>query len=512
MALALGLATPATSAGTPSGRSARDLMYTKNKSFKIPFNVDPSERARLKQVQLWVSENSGFNWKEGTHTTPDRPYFTFRAPRDGEYWFAVRTLDNQGKLYPSDDEEVRPSMKVIVDSKVPSLVLEPDGRRGSQTSVRWEIHDENLDPNSLVIEYQVEGANKWGRVRIDKRPAPLIGSVHWDAQTAEPLVVRALVEDWALNRTEATIETAEGTPNRDDFVTGDMGNASDPPPPMRQIAAGPDFTPVGDPPGSDSQENFPPPASNRNDPDPFLASDNAESKQASRAEKPPNRNASLLVGSPQFPLQYAVDDAGPDGPNTVELWVTSNGGRTWNRRGEDPDRVSPFLVDLGGEGTYGLCLVARSASGLGDQPPAPGDPPQIWVEVDNTPPSVVLNPPAVGTGKNAGKVSITWGAKDFHLAPLPVVLLWRPDQAGAQWQKITGPVANTGRYVWSVPADAPPRLHIRIEVIDTVGNRGTAETTETGHVIVDRTRPRSRIIGLDPSARTGDGPAARPLR
>ncbi len=94
----------------------------------------------------------------------------------------------------------------------------------------------------------------------------------------------------------------------------------------------------------------------------------------------------LLVANPRFKLQYAIDDAGPSGPATVELWITQDGGRTWIRRGDDPDRVSPIEVDLGGEGTYGLCLVARSASGLGDQPPAPGDPPQSWVEVDSTPP------------------------------------------------------------------------------------------------------------------------------
>ena len=77
----------------------------------------------------------------------------------------------------------------------------------------------------------------------------------------------------------------------------------------------------------------------------------------------------LLVANPKFKLQYAIDDAGPDGPATVELWITQDGGRTWIRRGDDPDRVSPIEVDLGGEGTYGLSLVARSASGLGDQPP-----------------------------------------------------------------------------------------------------------------------------------------------
>jgi hypothetical protein len=63
-----------------------------------------------------------------------------------------------------------------------------------------------------------------------------------------------------------------------------------------------------------------------------------------------------------------------------------------------------------------------------------------------------------------------------------------------------------------VPPNLPPRFHLRVDAIDTVGNRGSAETTDMGPVIVDRARPRSRIIGLDPSDRTGAGPIARPLR
>jgi hypothetical protein len=222
--------------------------------------------------------------------------------------------------------------------------------------------------------------------------------------------------------------------------------------------------------------------------------------------------STLLVSSPKFNLQYAVDDAGPNGPATVELWITQDGGRTWIRRGDDPDRTSPIEVDLGGEGTYGLCLVARSASGLGDQPPGPGDPPQTWVEVDGTSPQVQLQPPQVGSGANSGKVAIAWRASDLHLPPRSVSLSWRPDQPGAGWQALAEGLDNVGQYVWTVPATVPQRFHLKVDAIDTVGHHGTAETTDMGPIVVDRSRPRSRIIGLDPSTRAGFGPAARPLR
>ncbi len=71
---------------------------------------------------------------------------------------------------------------------------------------------------------------------------------------------------------------------------------------------------------------------------------------------------------------------------------------------------------------------------------------------------------------------------------------------------------NSGRYIWPVPPTVPPRFHVRVEAVDSVGHRGFAETSETGPIMVDRSRPRSRIIGLDPNARSGMGPSAWPLR
>ena len=221
----------------------------------------------------------------------------------------------------------------------------------------------------------------------------------------------------------------------------------------------------------------------------------------------------LLVAGPKFKLKYDVEDAGPSGPATVELWITQDGGRTWIRRGADADRVSPIEVDLGGEGTFGLCLVARSASGLGDQPPAPGDAPQSWVEVDSTAPVVQITQPAqIGTGLNAGKVAISWKATDLHLAPNSVTLSWRPDQPGAPWQNIADGLANAGEFVWKVPASISERFHLKVEATDSVGHKASAETTESGPISVDRSRPKSRIIGLDANGRSGIGAETRPMR
>jgi hypothetical protein len=569
---ALGPTTMAFAARESPPTAGAPMIYHKGRNFRIPFNLSSEGRDRVKELHLLVSEDLGYHWRPISKTFPDHPTFTFRSSHDGEYWFAVQTLTLDGKVSPTLDATVEPNLRVVVDTFPPTLLLEPDGRRGSQAGVRWEVKDENLDLKSLVLEYQVEGVGTWRRVPV-KRPR-LIGRQQWDAGTAEALKVRATVADKAGNATEAVVDLPEGTASPSDLASS-MPEDEGPPAVApssdsghSDIIAGPSFTPVNAgigsnrkqtsgsarssratlarpddspirrgstagpasdrEPGSNSVARTTSPARDTPPMDLFAAAGgtsvagassmgpgDSTQPQTSAPTQAPGRNgggSTLLVASPRFKLQYAVDDAGPSGPATVELWITQDGGRTWIRRGDDSDRVSPIEVDLGGEGTYGLCLVARSASGLGDQPPAPGDPPQSWVEVDSTPPAVQLQPPQVGTGVNAGKVAIAWRASDLHLTPKSVSIWWRADQAGAEWQTIADGQENIGQFVWTVPAAAPQRFHLKVEAVDSVGHRGSAETTEMGPIIVDRSRPRSRIIGLDTNARTGIGPSAPALR
>lgn len=528
----------------PSRSRRVPLVYHKSRSFRIPFNVDVADRPRLKEIQLFSSSDLGFHYEMASRTTPDRPAFTFRAPRDGEYWFTVRTVDAKGNLYPADDDApVEPSMKVVVDSTKPTLLVEPDGRRGSLAAIRWEVKDPNLDLKSLVLEYQVDGGKDWRNVPIS-RPA-LIGSESWDAGTADAIRVRMTVSDKAGNAAETSIDLSDGTPMHPGMAASEFGGS----PPIARISSGPDapkelesagqgtdpFPPIEPFPNSTrapaplnpptsitpAPEESTPAPTNRCPADPFRGAGIVTGAETVAGQTTGSSNEggadaaqpkTMLLDRPQFPLQYAVDDAGPSGPATVELWVTSNNGRTWTKKADDPDRVSPFPVDLGGEGTFGLRVVARSATGLGDVAPVPGDPPHLTVDIDTTAPTVQMQAPIVGLNQHAGKLAILWRAADLHLGAKPITILWRPDEAGSQWQPVVGPIENTGKFIWTLPPNLAAKIHIRVEAVDDAGNRGFAETAEGSPVLIDRSKPKSRIIGLDPSIRAGMGPGARPLR
>jgi hypothetical protein len=199
-----------------------------------------------------------------------------------------------------------------------------------------------------------------------------------------------------------------------------------------------------------------------------------------------------LVRNPEISLDYTIEDEGPSGVSIIELWVTMDMGRTWQRVGEDPDRRSPFQVNLGDDGIFGLSLVAKSGVGLGDRPPAPGDQPQSWVEVDTVPPHLQVFAPEIGKGAQAGTVTITWNAEDANLGDRCITLLYA-DGARGDWKSIASAIENSGRYVWRIDGQVPYKFRVAVEVTDLAGNRQMQESSE---ITVDTSKPRPKISGI----------------
>lgn len=505
LALVVGCPAPSLAQTTPAPPASK-LLWSKARGFRIPVTLSSKTPGRVRELILHVSDDQGYTWKRAKTTTPDTPEFQMRVSHDGEYWFAVQTQDVDGKLYPSGAKQIEPTLRVIVDSTKPAIRLEPTARRGSEAAVRWEVQDAHLLLKTLVLEYQTEGARDWRQVPLDAADLKLIGVKTWDANTAEAVRVRLSVRDRADNVATAERVLPDGLAANPGPATASPRSAN--PPQVTPIASRGASTPsVADDPFAEVDPPASSPAAEASAPSRELDRDfdaaptQAPSSRAGAAAAA-GSSPTLLVGGAKFPLRYEVTDAGPDGPALVELWTTRDGGRTWSRQAEDADRRSPYNVDLGGEGTFGLWLVVQSASGLGDPPPAPGERPQSWVEVDSTAPVVAIDRPRVGKGQNAGKVLVTWRAGDTHLAAKPISIFYREDRADAPWVLMADRIDNTGRYLWSAPASVPPKFHVKVEALDTLGNRGASDTQDLGAIVLDRARPRGKIIGLEPGVDT----------
>jgi hypothetical protein len=93
-----------------------DEVLVKLRSFRLPFSIRPEDQARIKWVVLYISTDRGKSWELYTRVTPDKGAFLVDVERDGSYWFAVQVIDNGDARDPANVSDLRPKMKIRVQS------------------------------------------------------------------------------------------------------------------------------------------------------------------------------------------------------------------------------------------------------------------------------------------------------------------------------------------------------------------------------------------------------------
>jgi hypothetical protein len=165
--------------------------------------------------------------------------------------------------------------------------------------------------------------------------------------------------------------------------------------------------------------------------------------------------------------------------------------------GQDKRTVA---VDLPCEGMYGFTIILKSQAGLCRQPPVAGDAPEIRVEVDTTPPSVLLYGPKADSRQRDALI-LTWEVTDKNPSST-VALEWSPDRTSG-WQLIAETAGcpsflpehpDAKSYVWKMPPGSPPKVYLRVTARDAAGNSSVAETPEA--VLIDLKEPRGRLVSV----------------
>ena len=208
------------------------------------------------------------------------------------------------------------------------------------------------------------------------------------------------------------------------------------------------------------------------------------------------------VNTRKFQLNYELDTntVGPSQVKSVDIWKMRQGG-PWQKCRE-PGTPSGTIIEVDAPGRWGFRVIPRSGVGLAEPDPRPGDPPDIWVEVDERAPQVRVTNVVVGQGADAGNVTINWSASDTFLTARPITIFYSPDQK--EWKQLTpDPLPNNpGSYTFR-PADLDPNLYqfyVKVQAVDEAGNKGEDKWREA--VMVDLKIPR---IKKHIEVRTGEG-------
>ncbi|MBI3466466.1 MAG: hypothetical protein HY000_25920 [Planctomycetes bacterium] len=560
------------------------------KRWPIRIAADPAalQTLRAVEIHLYVSSDQGQSWKPYGSVKPDRRRFLWHAGADGEYWFAVRTMDEAGQLHPADGEPLQPELRVVVDTAQPTLDLSSLPRGSKLGGVQWKASDLLLDPDSLLIEYALLPSQQddpenlvWRRARVlpnrQTGGTALTGQAFWPTDLSGSILIRAQVRDRAGNIATAQMQTT---------ASSSVAKAELPEPPLARHTAPPQEKAMGSfgdtpasrrslalPSAAHSTSNRPatlddvgvlgsgtrlkPRASSSLAPDPLgkepdrrpragaLGTRAAQSGSTGlalpsvvrgrplqpqlpstgelsaaiperglpRAPTGFGRGATresstagpdsvvdmpspplLAVNSQSFQINYKLDAQGPSGISKVDLYITENNGNNWRYYGSDPDGRPPFPVDVGRQGLFGFAIVVTSGAGLASPPPGPGDPPQLQVQVDTTPPQADLYRLDTGSDSEGRYVLIRWRATDVDLGDYAISLYWSPIKDGP-WSAIAENLENTGSYRWRGFPTGEYQIYLRLSVQDRAGNQVHLDTPDP--LIIDLARPRATILGVE---------------
>jgi hypothetical protein len=465
--------------------AASEPVYTNQLRFRIPYQLDTEEISRLgaTEIQLHVSTDDGHEWRHVGSVPPVAGKFTFDAAGDGSYAFAVRTLDREGRAHP--EGPLTTTLQVVVDATPPTLELDIQQTESGRVQLSWRASDVNLDPDSLVLEQLDASTSRWQTIAVSSGAN---GQTNWPLPEGGTVRVRGQIRDRAGNETiaQASAEIADPPESVVDPTRTQP----------RQGGASANPRLFDDP---ETYETSATPLPEIN-PDSVVisrpVSSTPEEVAKPRWEPTPARPAASVrrVNSTTFQIMYELDDVGPSGVSSIDLYLTENEGRKWYHYGADEDRRSPFQITVPNDGVYGFAIRVRSGVGLTLTPPQPHDPPELSVAVDRQPPRINLLPLRQGQGPTSKQVFIEWSLTEEALAEEPVALSYSEHRSGP-WQPLTGWQRNSNRYAWTLEPHVPAQVYVRLEARDAAGNVAQVETDSP--LIIDLSRPTARMLNVE---------------
>lgn len=511
------------------------MTYTKNTVFHLPVQMDERTRANLREVCLYVKAGAS-DWVRQETGVPTMSHFSYKVPRDGEYWFSLVTIDKTGRSTPGDVSQEPPGLRVTVDTQAPVIDVQPFTNPEGELCIRCNVQDVNPDPQNIKAIYRDQA----GEHAIDAVPGiPGVFKITSRELTSQSLRVTAadlcgnsatrevnVRELAALSQgaNRNTPKAAASGPPLDpmvhqgvplDTVRTESQKVSYPTPPVVDKAGAiqppalasntapqvPNTAPVAPnfpqvptttvpqtPPSSIMQTGAVVPPVPTLPQAPAVAPNNTVKVNSTTVG---NAGPRQILNTAHATIDYRIDQVGPSGVSKVEVYMTADNGLNWQRLCEDPDRRSPAEIDLPGEGLFGIRLAVTNGNGFGGTPPARGDAPTCWIEVDTTAPFIQMRP--IEAAQN-GVIDLRWTASDKNLGPEPITLFYKT-RADAQWQVLARGVRNEGLFRWTFPRDQGSQFFVKMEVADMAGNLARAETPNP--IVLDMTEPHASVVGIN---------------
>lgn len=535
--------------GAASNRTSDNAFFCKSRDFNIPFNIASTGRTP-QELELELSSDGGVRWSPLQRAKPDSKSFHFQAPSDGYYLFRLNTIDSSGRVVPTGDQP----LQVIVDSQKPSAELSVDTDEQGLYVARFTVVDPNLNLDAVRIQFRTEREEAWQDVEAvlgqGSEEFEVRGTSKFDVPIGvKQLVVRLIAKDQADNEVEVfrypqmpktaqaggglKLASQKGGMNSSVRIasrggTNNLLAAQERP----SNDAEPVLLPVPQSSASKPTMTNAPVRSSEKKLDSMSRGQGSNGFEPSEvgpdgkyvlrpfdsedvtSKSPANNNMDIDLEpagvmdldtntkiypfyslSKSFSLDYDLQAHPAIGIQAVELWGTTDGGRTWDNWGADADRASPMEVAVEEEGLFGFRIVVVSGNGVISNRPQPGDAAEVWVDVDTQLPSARIVAAQYGQGAELGSLVIQYQVADDHLSDQPITLTFS-ESADGPWVTIATGIKNTGKFLWPADPTLPRRVYLRLEAMDNAGNIG--EHRFGIPVDIAGLSPHGRIQGVRP--------------
>lgn len=454
------------------GGSNRE-QFTNKSRFKIPFRFDAAELEQLgaREVELWESRDRGATWKARNRVAPTAGKFQYEATESGSYWFCLKLIDRNQNLHPNSAP--RAGLKVYVDLDLPQVDLQLSQGSPGTVQISWNLSDDALELNTLRLRIR-QPQREWKEHSI-RRAAT--GSDDIRVEGTGKFEAELAVADLAGNETiERQSIQIRGAGNPPTSTRGEKIATRQRDPGGDRLEMASQF------PGPRSKGVKPvaaAPQVDRSTPATPVADAGTGPKNVRRTSTSETTTATprtvRYVNTLQFDLKYRLRDVAPDEKIPVELWMTADGGASWQLASRDDAGRSPLQVTVEQPGEYGVQLAWQRPSGRGASRPQDGTPPRDLFIVDRRAPELELLGVQSSHKGNIQTVTIRWRAADEHFSDTPIRLLWGPTAEGP-WSEAIADLPNDGRYDWKPESQLPDSIFVRLEARDQAGNLRIAES------------------------------------
>lgn len=404
--VAIAASSPAFCSATPPVHSQTGAYYAQS-DFTLPFQIKPGGRCP-QNLDLLMSRDGGKSWQVVQTAAPAERGFRIAHAAEGEYWMKVQVRDSAGAALANS------TMHVFVDTTRPQATLLCDWQSDSKLLLSGKIMEAHLDAATIQLTMRTDLANEPVLVPLELTTAAN-SSVDFhaalDLPNCKSFELRLTAADRAGNRStiseryfhpvladendallplsdDVQLETKADQPTglqiaAKDWTAVELGTpkaASQTQ--LVAMRANQQIVRKADNANSQLEELIPPPRANE------LTLEAPASPDALQTEP------RVLSSSRKFKINYDLGASIPSNQLHVELWVTNDGGSTWEFWGLDQDAQAPAWIEVDSDGDYGFCVVCVHAETDFRFRPQAGDKPDLTVAVKEPPTQRRLEPAA----------------------------------------------------------------------------------------------------------------------